>query len=114
MSYHEVETPDLKEMSADAHAHVAEHAVRIEGLPEDADPEVAAAVAGLMETMRAKKQTIDLGPELMSELYQYVKENNVRPRIVKSRGMAKRMTAKDPDRYKWRVGERFFMVVARK
>ena len=96
------------------HAHDHGHAVHIEGLPADADPEVVAALTALTEVMKAKKQVIDVGPELMRQLYHYVKDNNIRPRVVKSKSQAKRMTAKDPDGYRWRVGERYVMVMARR
>ena len=81
---------------------------------EDTDPEFAQAVSAMIATMQARKKTIDVGPVLMASLYAYVKENNVRPCTVKSRSQAKRMTAKDPDGYRWTVGERYFMVVAAK
>jgi hypothetical protein len=81
---------------------------------EDHDPEVTAAVNAVIEAAKARKQTIDVGPELMASLYAYVKDNNVRPQIVKSKSQAKRMTAKDPDGYRWKMGERYFIVVAAK
>jgi len=81
---------------------------------EAQDPEVVEALAGLVDAMTAQKKMIDVGPELMAELHHYVTENNVVPRVVKSKSQAKRMTAKDPGGYKWRVGERYFMLVAHK
>jgi len=96
------------------HAPVAETVDPVTFQQEDHDPEVTAAVNAMIDAAKAKKQTIDVGPELMARLHAYVKENNIRPRTVKSKSQAKRMTAKDPGGYRWRVGERYFMVVARR
>jgi hypothetical protein len=96
------------------HAPVSETVDPVIVSQEDHDPEVTAAVNAMIQAAKAKKKIIDVGPEMMAELYRYVKENNIRPKVVKSKSQAKRMTAKDPDGYHWRVGERYFMVVAQR
>jgi hypothetical protein len=76
--------------------------------------EVADALAGLSKAIEDKRRLVDVGPELMSGLVRFIKDNNVQPRTIKSKAQAKRMTANDPDGYHWRVGERYFVLVARK
>jgi hypothetical protein len=92
------------------HASSTEHVE----IPNEADPEVAKALTDLHKAVDDKRKLIDVGPELMSGLVKFIKENRVQPRIIKSKSQAKRMTAKDPAGYRWRVGERYFMLVARK
>lgn len=80
------------------------HAVEAEDVEFTEVPLVAAEVSPEAE-------------EDMSELAQlaaFIRENNIQPRVIKSKSQAKRMTAADTTGHKYKVGERYYNVFAPK